>query len=385
MTGRIIQFGTSRFLQAHADLFVHQARLAGQEVGPVTVIKTTGGADRAGRVAAFKRGLPFPVRVCGLDGSRVIDETIDVASVDSAFDAECEWADVVRVFAQEAEVVFSNVGERGYDLSEADAGLDLRPRSPPKSFPMKLLALLIARFEAGGHPLLVLPTELVRGNGGILSGIISELACKTGAPASFREWLSMSVVFADTLVDRIVSAPIEPIGAVAEPYALWTIRRGRFKAPFDHPSVQVVEDLEPYERLKLHMLNLGHTVLADLWLKGGRPADETVREILDDPDVATRLRAIYEREVMPGFALHGMGDEGSRYLATTMERFKNPFLHHRLAEIAQNHAAKLKIRIGSFLEWARERDPSFEAPGLSSVLCDLRELRFGPALRQWRS
>ena len=43
---RIIQFGTSRFLQAHVDLFVHQARREGQKVGPITVVKTTPGADR---------------------------------------------------------------------------------------------------------------------------------------------------------------------------------------------------------------------------------------------------------------------------------------------------------------------------------------------------
>ena len=37
MARRIIQFGTSRFLQAHADLFVHEARLAGQDIGPISV------------------------------------------------------------------------------------------------------------------------------------------------------------------------------------------------------------------------------------------------------------------------------------------------------------------------------------------------------------
>ena len=41
MSRRIVQFGTSRFLQAHADLFVHEARAAGQAIGPITVVKTT--------------------------------------------------------------------------------------------------------------------------------------------------------------------------------------------------------------------------------------------------------------------------------------------------------------------------------------------------------
>jgi len=72
------------------------------------------------------------------------------------------------------------------------------------------------------------------------------------------------VIFADTLVDRIVSEPIEPIGAVAEPYALWAIRNGGFGEPVRHPAVRMVDDLAPFERLKLHILNLGHTVLAHI-------------------------------------------------------------------------------------------------------------------------
>ena len=49
MTRRIIQFGTSRFLQAHVDLFVHEARCSGEDIGPITVVKTTlrGGSRRA--------------------------------------------------------------------------------------------------------------------------------------------------------------------------------------------------------------------------------------------------------------------------------------------------------------------------------------------------
>ncbi|HTR13800.1 MAG TPA: mannitol dehydrogenase family protein [Roseiarcus sp.] len=368
MTRRIIQFGTSRFLQAHVDLFVHQARLEGQRIGPIAVVKTTAGGDRAGRVAAFKRGLPFPVRIRGIEGGRVIDETIEVASVDAAFDAEKEWRDVVRSFAREADIAVSNVGERGYDLVDDEAGHDVPSQSPPRGFPMKLLALLVARFKEGGKPLLFLPTELVTRNGGVLSGIVSQLARKSNVPDSFHAWLAESVVFADTLVDRIVSAPIEPIGAVAEPYALWAIRRGDFEPPLQHPAVQIVDDLEPFERLKLHILNLGHTVLAEMWMRRRLSPDLTVRAILEDAGVSKELAAIYDEEVLPGFALRGMGEEAKRYLATTLERFRNPFLEHRIADISENHAVKLKNRIAVFGDWVRVREPAFAAPRLSAML-----------------
>ncbi|HEV8389406.1 MAG TPA: mannitol dehydrogenase family protein [Dongiaceae bacterium] len=368
MTHRIIQFGTSRFLQAHVDLFVHQARLAGQDVGPITVVKTTLGGDRAGRITVLKSGAPFPVRIRGLSNGAAIDEIVAVASVDQAYDVHDEWPAVVHCFVRDSDIAVSNTGDRGYDLAPVDAAHNFASPLPPRSFPAKLLALLLARFHAGGRPLLFLPTELVSRNGDRLAAILSNLAAATGQPGDFRVWLNRDVTFANTLVDRIVSAPIEPIGAVAEPYALWAIERGVFAMPLQHPDVMVVDDLEPLERLKLHILNLGHSVLADRWMRDGRDASETVRGILDDPAIARMLDAIYEDEVVPGFALQGMEAKARRYVATTLERFRNPFLEHHLSDIAQNHAAKLKNRVVAFVSWAREREPNFAAPRLGALL-----------------
>ncbi len=367
MTGRIIQFGTSRFLQAHVDLFVHQAREAGEEIGPITVVKTTPGQDRAGRILAWKRGTPYPVRIRGLEAGRRVDESIAVASIDQAFDAHAEWPDVIRCFAREAEIAVSNVGDLGYERLPGDARHDFSSPTAPRGFPAKLLALLLARFREGGRPLLFLPTELVSDNGRRLARIVCDLADESRLPDPFRAWLAQSVVFADTLVDRIVSQAIEPVGAVAEPYALWVIR-GSPRQPFRHAAVRLVHDLEPFERLKIHILNLGHTVLADLWLRDERAADETVRDILADSVVAARLQAIYDEEVVPGFALRGMAGEARAFVATTLERFHNPFLEHRLGDIAQNHPVKLRRRVAAFLEWVRCRDPQFAAPRLSAIL-----------------
>jgi len=223
MTGRIMQFGTSRFLQAHADLFVHEARMDGQKIGPITVVKTTPGGDRTGRIAAFKRGHPYPVRIRGYEAGRVVDRTVDVASIAEAFTAESEWFDIVRTFAEETDIALSNVTESGYLLDSEDRGHDYSARKPPRSFPAKLLSLLVARYDAGGKPLLFLPTELVSNNGQTLSNIVMKLARNARLSDAFRSWLAVSFIFADTLVDRIVSEEIPPIGAVAEPYALWAI------------------------------------------------------------------------------------------------------------------------------------------------------------------
>ena len=49
----ILQFGTSRFLQAHADLFVSDALARGQALGPITVVHSSGDAGRSHRLAAL--------------------------------------------------------------------------------------------------------------------------------------------------------------------------------------------------------------------------------------------------------------------------------------------------------------------------------------------
>jgi len=52
-----------------------------------------------------------------------------------------------------------------------------------------------------------------------------------------------------------------------------------------------------------------------------------------------------------------------------MDRFRNPFLEHRIADIAQNHAAKVARRIAAFRDWAAEgqgRSPAM--PVLEGVI-----------------
>ena len=231
------------------------------------------------------------------------------------------------------------------------------------SFPAKLLHLLLARHEAGARPVQVMPLELVTDNGAVLRARVLELAA--GQPAAARDWLADGVVWVSSLVDRIVSAPIEPAGAVAEPYALWAIQaRPGLVPPCVHPAVRVVARLEDASTLKLFILNLGHTLLADAWRRGAAPP--LVREALEAPAGAA-MREALEAEVIPGFAAHGREAEARAYLATTLERFANPFLDHRLSDIAENHAPKVERRVRAFLDWARAGGDGAPKPRLDAV------------------
>ena len=355
MPGVVIQFGTSRFLQAHAALFLHEARAAGQSVPDIVVVQTSGAAGRAGRVTAFGDPAGYPVVIRGLEGDAPVERTVQVTSVRQGLSTATDWPEIRRIFVEEARFVISNTGDRGYEVAGRP---DPAAAEPDPSFPGKLAQLLHARWAAGKPGLTVLPCELVNGNGRQLESLIHAMATE---PA-FARWLAVEVVFADTLVDRIVSEPIEPVGAVAEPYALWAIEdRPGLTLPCTHPAIRRLASLEPAERLKLHILNLGHSVLAGIWRDEGRPEGETVRAILADPGPRGRLEAIFRDEVLPGFAARGMGAEAAAYVETTMARFLNPYLDHRLADIAANHDQKVERRIRAFLDWADTPAPRLAA------------------------
>ncbi|OJU84400.1 MAG: D-mannonate oxidoreductase [Shinella sp. 65-6] len=357
----VIQFGTSRFLQAHADLFLSEARPA----RGITVVQTSGDAARGRRLAALAAPGGYPVRIRGFWEGRAVDETRTVTSVKRGLSAASDWAQVVRVFVEEAEFVLSNTGDAGYQPRPGDAAQDY---DPAMSFPAKLFHLLAARHAAGGAPLVVMPMELVVDNGRELKEAVLSVAALRGSDPALVSYIEDGVTWACSLVDRIVAAPLEPAGAVAEPYALWAIQTAPgVVAPAVHPAIEMVDDLAAIERLKLHILNLGHTVLVDIWQRRGGQGDPVVRAFIALPEVEEALAAIYREEVLPVFARLGQADAAERYMAVTLERFANPFLDHRLADIAQNHAQKIERRIGAFLDLAGATDGALRQPRLAAI------------------
>lgn len=215
----------------------------------------------------------------------------------------------------------------------------------------------------------VFPCELVQDNGDTLRDIVAGLAGQWSLSTSFVDYLRNQCAWVNSLVDRIVSQAIEPVGAVAEPYALWAIeRRPGIELLCTHDQIIVTDDLRRFERLKLFFLNLGHTWLAEGWLRDKRDPSQTVFDAMNDPLLRDELEGVWNDEVLPVFRSLGSKDEAARYIDSVGDRFLNPFLGHRIADIAVNHEEKVRRRILPFLELAASESPGAMQPRLRSVL-----------------
>jgi tagaturonate reductase len=359
----IIQFGTSRFLQAHVDLFVSEALTKGAAMGRIVAVQTTQSAESRKRIAAFAEGRPYVVQIKGIAGGAIVDIEAKVSSVGGGVDANESWEAVERLF-NEARCMVSNTADRGYELDPSD-----RPDAMPRSFPAKLAKLLLARHRAGAPPITLFPCELTPANGETLRAVVLKVLDGWSVPAPARRWVGQECVWINSLVDRIVSQPLEPLGAVAEPYALWAIEdQPGLEVPCRHRDVVVTNDLKRYERLKLFILNLGHTWLAEIWRRSKKPPAMTVREAMANESMVAELDDLYEKEVLPVFAGIGMEQEARTYRDTVIDRFRNPFLDHRLAEIFVNHEAKKQRRFGGLIELAEASNCHVSQPRLRAAL-----------------
>jgi tagaturonate reductase len=344
----ILQFGAGRFLRAFADLFISEANVEGLNVGRIVIVQSTGDE----RAAALNRqnGV-YHVVVRGLTYGKIVERVERVESVSRALVAATQWAEVLDVArSPKLRVILSNTTETGYDLHSKDAGAwNTFRAAAPRSFPAKLLAVLNDRFSAGQPGVTIVPCELREHNAALLRDIVVGLAGRWRMAPAFVKWMQEECVWLETLVDRIVTGTPEehPLLAsdamltVCEPYALWAIQEVPRNEPFiRHPAVVWTPEVLPYFLRKVRILNGAHSALL---IKAWQRGFETVRAAVEDPTLGAWLERLLLEEIVP--VLEGRCDNPAAFARETIERFHNPFVEHRLADIAVNHAAKVAVRL----------------------------------------
>jgi len=350
----ILQFGSGRFLRAFADLFIHQANQGPNPPGKVVIVQSTGGGERAGGLNT--QGGRYHVVLRGIEAGQVIDRVETCESISRALVASEQWDEVLKVArSPELKLILSNTTETGYDLKPEDTASD----APPRSFPAKLLAVLRARFEAGQAPLTIAPCELRENNASLLRGLLLGLIEDWKLSAELADWIENRCVWCHTLVDRIVTGtPKEhPLLAsdamltVCEPYALFAIedRPGAWHF-IENRHVVWTPDVMPYFLRKVRILNAGHTALLTMaWPRGFR----FVRQAVEDPELGAWLQRLLFEEIVP--TLEGRVDLPVEFAREVLDRFRNPFVDHKLADIAAHHATKVQVRLVPTRDEYRQR------------------------------
>lgn len=207
------------------------------------------------------------------------------------------------------------------------------------------------RRERGIPAFTVLSCDNIQGNGHVAQEMF--VAFAKLKDAELGEWIEQNVAFPNSMVDRItpVTAPediaevAELTGlsdswpVVAEPFFQWVIEdhftMGR--PPFEDAGVQLVGDVEPYELMKLRLLNASHQGLTYFgYLSGYRFAHEA----LADPAIAKFLLAYMDNEATP--TLRPVpGIDLTAYKHMLIERFSNPEVRDTLARLCAESSDRI--------------------------------------------
>lgn len=349
----IVHLGVGAFHRAHAALYTDAAIAgAGGDWGIVGVSLRRPDAATAlvpqdGLFTVELRDAVPELRLCGAL-RRVLTAPEDPAAVTAA------------IAAAATHVVTLTVTEKGYALGP-DSGLDpanpdvahdlAQPDATPRSTLGWLAAGLAARRRGSAAPLTIVSCDNLSDNGAKLRAALLDLLDRVD-PALAR-WTEREVAFPATMVDSIAPAMVKAdyearadrlgltdLGAVQrERYAAWVIE-DRFAGPrpaWEHGGAEFVASVEQAERLKLRVLNAGHSALAYLGLARGHAL---VREAVADPAVLGPVDAMIG-EVAESLPCLPVGE----YWRKTKARFANPAMDHRLAQIAEDGSAKLRERI----------------------------------------
>ncbi len=243
-----------------------------------------------------------------------------IGAIVEAIDASARSASLLAAIASpETRILSLTVTEHGYCLDRATKRLDLAHSqiahdqahpAEPRSAVGVVVAALAERRRRGLGGLTVLSCDNIQHNGDVLRCAVADFA--EAVDPGLAAWIAQHANFPNWMVDRITPQPTAPTiqdfrdrtgidGAaplVAEPFRQWVIE-DRFVAgrpALERVGVQFVDDVAPYERMKLRLLNASHLALSGPGqLIGLTGIDETILH----PLIRRYIVALMDRETGP--------------------------------------------------------------------------------------
>jgi len=348
-----------------------------------------GGFHRAHQAMYFDRlmndGQALRWGICGvgvLPGDRRMNEvmqaqdclyTLVVKHPNGTFEARVIGSIVEYLFApddpevvidkladEQTRIVSLTVTEGGYNFnavtgdfnaSNPDIVHDLQAQAAPKTTFGLITEALVRRRDRGVLAFTVMSCDNIQGNGDTARK--SFVAFAMLRDPELGQWVAQHVRFPNSMVDRITPATTDDDQAeiaerfgiedqwpvVCEPSTQWVLedRFGAGRPPLEDVGVQLVEDVEPYEMMKLRLLNASHQALCYFgYLAGYR----FVHDVCRDPLFANFLHAYMDREATPTLEpVPGINlDEYKRNL---IARFSNPQVRDTVARLCAESSDRI--------------------------------------------
>ena len=287
---------------------------------------------------------------------------------------------VVELMASpDIKIVSLTVTEGGYNVHAVtgefvadDPGVvhDLEPDATPTTSFGLVVEALVRRRERGVPPFTVMSCDNIAGNGHVAK--LAFAAFAELRDPELGEWVRTDVHFPNSMVDRItpvttdddIAEITERFGiedawpVVCEPFTQWVLEDSFTdgRPPFEDVGVQVVDDVEPYELMKLRLLNASHQALCYLgYLAGYR----LVHEVAQDEAFAAFLLAYMDREATPTLP-PVPGIDLDEYKHTLIERFSNAGVRDTVPRLCAESSDRVPKWLLPVVRWNLEHDGPVE-------------------------
>ncbi|MET1006205.1 MAG: mannitol dehydrogenase family protein [Propionibacteriaceae bacterium] len=388
LSAGIVHFGVGGFHRAHQALVIDRLLNAGlAQEWAICGVGLMPGDQRMQEVMAAQDDL-YTLVEKSPDGTR---EARIVGSIIEYLYAPDDPEAVLEKLADPAtRIVSLTVTEGGYnispvtgefDLQSPPVVADLQPGAVPKTTYGLVTEALRRRRDRGIGAFTVMSCDNIQGNGHVAQRAFTSFA--RAQDPELADWIEANSSFPNSMVDRITPVTNDTDRAelqeqfgiadrwpvVAEPFFQWVLEDAFVagRPPVEEAGVQVVEDVEPYELMKLRLLNAGHQAIAYFgYLSGYRFAHEAAQ----DPAFRSYLLNYWNSEAIP--TLRPVpGIDLQDYIHTLIERFSNAEVKDTMARlclessdripkwlvpvIKENLAADRPVRVSAAIvaSWAR--------------------------------
>jgi mannitol 2-dehydrogenase len=359
----VVHLGVGAFHRSHQAVYFDRLLACGHADWGITGIGVLAADRRLHEVLRAQDGL-YTVVLKAPDGS--VEPTVVGSLLRLLLLEDDPEAVLAAMSAPATRLVTMTITEGGYSTDKAtgrfrlDDALAADLTSPVPRTAFGLLTEALRRRRAAGTPAFtVVSCDNVESNGELARQTLLEFARLQEAHTGdgLADWIATDVAFPNSMVDRITPASTEEerrrlaaeIGVgdawpvVAEPYLQWVLedRFGNGRPPLEEVGVQLVDDVRPYELMKLRLLNASHQVMSYLgYLAGYRRVDE----VMADP-LFTELVDRYMRDEATPTLPPVPGTDLPGYRRTLLERFANPAVSDTLAR----NCAEGSERIATFV------------------------------------